>query len=71
VLGDSQQCHHDHDQNHGDSLRLLAHHLEPFCFRLDTFRVRLSPEVTARRVVLDVLTERICQAGYLLVSSPA
>jgi integrase len=42
-LGDSQECHHDTDQDHGDSLRLLAHHFPPFCFRLDTFRVLLSP----------------------------
>jgi hypothetical protein len=47
VLGDSQECHNDHDKDHGDSLRLLAHHLSPFCFRLDTFRVRLSSGVTA------------------------
>ena len=25
VLGDSQECHHDHDPDHGDSRRLFAH----------------------------------------------
>jgi len=44
VLGDSQECHHDPDQDKGDSLRFLAHHFPSFfCFRLDTVCVPLSP----------------------------
>jgi hypothetical protein len=42
-LGDSQERHHDPDQDQSDSLRPLAHRFPPFRFRLDTFRVLLSP----------------------------
>jgi hypothetical protein len=43
-LGDSQDCHHDPDQDQGDSFGFLAHHVPSFfCFRLDTLRVLLSP----------------------------
>ena len=41
-MGNSQQRHHNPDQDQGDPLRPLAHLVPPF--RLDTFRVFLSTE---------------------------
>jgi hypothetical protein len=60
VLGDSQERHHDTDQDQGDSLRLLAHHFPLFFFRSETFRVLLSPaggaEPAARGLATLALT---------------